>query len=269
MTAYPQLTGKVTVPQAGVEFTIPQGWIGQPTETGYVLGSNTEAGAIFLANHQSPSLAALRQQAMSGIYEEGLQLRIEGTLEDISENAIGGTYAGSFQGQIVKAYAVGLINPFGRGVSILALTTPQMFTERHRQLAKEIAGTMRFFKAEASPIVNEWKNALTNSRLTYMDSYSTQGGGYSSTVTIDLCPGFFKRDESNKVNADVGGVFGSGHSAGQGSGTWEIIQDTSGNAILELTYTDGRVKEYTLQYVDGKTMLNGTRYFRTNDAQCY
>src|SRR5690606_38747643 len=69
MTAYPQLTGKVTVPQAGVEFTIPQGWIGQPTETGYVLGSNTEAGAIFLANHQSPSLAALRQQAMSGIYE--------------------------------------------------------------------------------------------------------------------------------------------------------------------------------------------------------
>lgn len=269
IVAYPQLSGKVTLPHAGVEFTIPQGWIGQETAMGYILGSQTEAGAIFLSSHQSTSLETLRQEAMKGIYEEGLQLNIDGALENLGENSIGGNYAGMLQGQTVKAYGVGLINPHGRGVSILAVTTPQMFTERHRQLAKEIASTMRFFKAEASPVVNEWKNALTNARLTYMDSYSTQGGGYSNKIVIDLCPGYFRRNKNNSLNADVGGVFGSGHSGDQGSGTWQVIPDASGDPILELTFTDGQVQEYRLQYVNDQTLLNGVRYFRTNDAGCY
>lgn len=269
LTATSQIAGKVTLAHAGVEFTIPEGWMGQENEIGYILGSQTEAGAIFLSTHQSTSVEALKQEAINGIYEDGLQLSIEGSPEVLTPNSIAGSYTGALQGQAVKAYAVGLINPYGQGVSILVLTTPEMFTARHPQLAREIASNMRFFKAEKAPIVDEWKKALTNARLTYMDSYSSQGSGYSDKIVIDLCgSGYFRHSKRYSMGVDVGGAFGSDNSASKGSGSWDVIQDAGGNPILRLQFNQGEVKEYTLQYADEKTLLNGTRYFRTYDAAC-
>ncbi len=263
-----QLTGKVTLEHFGIEFTIPDGWVGQETEMGYILGSHTEAGAIFLSGHESTTLEHLRAEAMRGIYEEGIQLSLQGMPEQLTPNSLGGTYAGLLQGQPVKAYGVGLINPHGKGVSVIALTTPQLFTDRYPQLAKEIAGNIRFSKAKTLPIIEEWRQALTRARLTYMDSYSTQGGGYNDKVVIDLCPGYFLHSRNFNLGADVGGAFGSANSSGQGSGTWQVVPDVSGNAVLELLFNNGERREYTLQFVNDRTLLNGTRYFRTYDANC-
>jgi hypothetical protein len=268
-SAYSQLNGTITLPHAGVEFTIPAGWIGQKTEAGYMLGSQTEAGAIFLSNHQSTSLEALKAEALKGIHEEGLQLMVHGAPETLDGNVLAASYTGLLQGQAVKAFAVGLINPFGRGVLILALTTPEMFTERHQQLAKQIAESIRFFQAERSPVVDEWKQGLTNARLTYMESYSSQDGGYSDKIVIELCgAGHFRHSKRYRMGIDSGGAFANDNSTSQGSGTWEVTQDASGNPVLELKYNGGEVQEYTLQYVNEKTLLNGTRYFRTYDAGC-
>jgi len=267
--AYSQLSGKISLPHAGVEFTIPQGWIGQETEVGYILGSQTEAGAVFLTNHQSTSLQSLKQEAMKGIYEEGMQLMMQGSPETLGKTIIAGSYTGSFQGQAVKAYAVGLINPYGKGVSILVVTAPDMFSERHRQLGKEIADNIRFFEAETSPAVDEWKKALTNARLTYVESYSSQGSGYSDKIVIDLCgTGYFRQTKRYRMGIDTGGAFANDNSDSQGVGEWAILQDASGNPILEMKFNDGQIHEYTLQYANEKTLLNGKRYFRTYDEGC-
>ena len=243
--------------------------MGQQNETGYILGSQTEAGAIFLSSHQSASLESLKQEAMNGIYENGLQLSMEGAPEALSPNSIAASYSGSLEGQMVKGYAVGLINPHGEGVSILVLTTPEMFTERHRTLARQIGASMRFSKAEKAPIVDEWKKALANARLTYMDSNSTQDGGYSDKIVIELCgAGYFRHSKRYNMGVDVGGVSGSDNSSSKGSGNWDVVQDAGGNPILRLTFNAGEVQEYTLQYVNEKTLLNGKRYFRTYDAGC-
>lgn len=268
--AWSQLSSKVSLPFAGVEFTIPKGWVGQETDAGYILGSHTEAGAIFLTTHQMTSVESLKQEAMNGFQEDGgTQLMIEGSPETLGQASIACVYSGTLQGQPVKAYAVGLVNPHGNGVTILSVTTPELFSERHRQLAQEIAGGMRFFKAEKAPIVDEWKQALTNARLTYMESYNTQGGGYSDKIVIDLCAtGAFRHSKRYQMGIDTGGAYASDHNASQGSGSWTVSQDGAGNPILELTFNDGQVQAYTLQYVDDKTLLNGTRYFRTYDAGC-
>lgn len=268
--AWSQLSGKVSLPHAGVEFTIPEGWVGQETDAGYILGSHTEAGAILLSTHQMTSLESLKQEAMNGFQEDGgTQLQIEGAPETLGKTSIGGMYKGMLQGQPVKAYAVGLINPHGKGVTIISVTTPELFADRHRQLAREIAGGMRFFKAEKAPIVDEWKQVLTNARLTYMESYSNQNGGYSDKIVIDLCAnGTFRHRKRYQMGLDTGGAMASDHNAAQGAGSWIVSQDGGGNPILELTFDDGRVQEYTLQFVDDKTLLNGTRYFRTYDGGC-
>src|SRR5690606_24843754 len=138
-SGYGQVSGTVKLDHLGMEFTIPSGWIGQPTEGGYVLGSHSEPGAIFLTSHESTSIDHLRQEATSGIYDEGIQLQMVGEIENLSATSIGASYSGFLQGQAVKAYGVGLINPHGTGVSVLAMTTPELFTSRHVALAKEIA----------------------------------------------------------------------------------------------------------------------------------
>lgn len=268
--AWSQLSGKVSLPYAGVEFTIPEGWVGQETDAGYILGSQTEAGAIFLTSHQMTSLASLKEEAMKGFHDnEGTQLMMESAPEALTERSIGGVYTGMLQGQRVKAYAVGLINPHGNGVTILSVTTPELFTERHPQLAQGIASGIRFFKAEKAPIVDEWKQALSNARLTYMESYSTQGGGYSDKIVIELCAtGIFRHSKRYQLGLDTGGASASDNKASQGAGSWTVTQDGAGNPILELTFNEGQVQQYSLQYVDEKTLLNGKRYFRTYDARC-
>lgn len=267
---FSQISGKVTLEYIGIEFTIPDGWIGQQTDAGIILGSQTEAGAIILAQHESTSLEHLRQEARRGIQEgTDIQLMIEGSPRDLGPNSIGTTYTGTMQGYAVKAYAIGVINPHGKGVSIFSLTTPEIYSGRQEQLAKEIESGLRFFKAKISPATTEWKNALTNARLTYMESYSSQGGGYSDKEVIDLCgAGHFKHSRDYSLNVDTGGAFANDNSASGGSGSWQVVQGASGNAVLELTFKNGETQAYSLEYVDDKTMLNGKRYFRTYDANC-
>lgn len=267
---FSQMTGKITLEHVGVEFTIPDGWIGQLTDAGIVLGSQTEAGAVMLTQHESNSLESLRQEAMKGIQEgPGINLMIEGAPHEVGPDAIGATYTGTMQGYPVKAYALGVINPHGKGVSIFSITTPEVYSARQEQLAKDIQKSLRFFKAAISAATTEWKKALANARLTYTESYSSEGSGYSDKVVIDLCAsGNFTHSSRYRLSVDTGGAFGNDKSSSGGSGVWQVIQDASGNAVLELKFSNGETREYALQYVNEKTLLDGTRYFRTYDANC-
>ena len=153
----------------------------------------------------------------------------------------------------MKGYAVGLINPHGEGVSILVLTTPEMFTERHRTLARQIGESMRFFKAEKAPIVDEWKKALNNARLTYMESYNTQDGGYSDKIIIELCgAGYFRHSKRYNMGVEVGGVFGSDNSSSKGSGNWDVVQDAGGTSLTRI----GRIA----RLMDGVVPLSSSAF---------
>ncbi len=93
--------------------------------------------------------------------------------------------------------------------------------------------------------------------------YST-GGGYSDKEIIDLCAqGYFNFSSSNSMSFDTGGGFGSSNSSDKGAGKWIVVNDAQGQDILELTYYNGKVQNYTLTVDGTKTMLNGYRYFRT------
>lgn len=155
----------------------------------------------------------------------------------------------------------------------MAAATPEQFTGTHKQLAVQLANSIHFYKPETPSVVEEWKQTLQNSRLTYMDSYSSNsgsyggystGGGYSSEIQIHLCgQGYFKYKSSSSTSIDTGGAFGSSSDSGRGNGTWEVVANAQGSATLRLNFNNGEVYEYTLDYQDKKTLLNGKRYFRT------
>ena len=274
LNASAQATGDVNFETLGIRFTIPNGWVGQEVNEGYIIGSNTEPGFVFLTLHQYTSLAQLTQEARKGITQQnGTSLHMSGEIESLSERSIGAEYGGTLEGQSIKAYVVGLINPHGNGVTIMAATTPEQYSAMHKQLALQLANSTRFSQPKTLPVVEEWKQTLQNSRLTYMDSYQSNsgsfggystGGGYSSEIQIHLCgQGFFKYKSSSSMSVDSGGAFGSSSGVGQGNGTWEVVDNTQGGATLRLNFHNGEVYEYNLEYKDNKTFLNGSRYFRT------
>lgn len=269
-----QDSGKKEFPTLGISFTIPEGWVGQENEVGYIMGSYTDAGIILIMTHQTQDLNVLRTEARQGVQDnEGTSLSIEGAINDFSASGIQAYYKGTVGYQPAKAFAVGLINPHGAGVTIIAMTTIEQFKDLHKDLATQIAKSVSFSAPVVLESKSEWGSMLKNARLTYMNSYYSSGGsvdgystggGYSDRITIDLCgQGYFNHSSASSMSFDTGGGFGSSHDSDAGAGKWKVIVNAQGQDVLQLNFYNGDVYEYVLSLQDNKTYLNDQRYFRT------
>ncbi len=268
-----QQTGKVDYPELGISFVIPPMWAGQEGGEGYYLGSETVPGFILITTHTTKSLEQLKNDASGGFVDGTTILNKSGEYESVTPNSVGAIFTGSIEGHSAKAYIIGMVNPEdGYGISIFSATTTEAFTDENKKAAVELAKSVVFSKAVMPSSVDKWKKDLQNARLTYMDSYSsydysgdyTTGGGYSSEERIDLCAqGFFNFYSSSSMSVDEGGAYGSSHGNDQGNGDWKVIANAQGEAVLQLNFLDGSVKEYVITESEGKTLLNGYRYFRT------
>ena len=104
-----------------------------------------------------------------------------------------------------------------------------------------------------------------------MSSSSSTSGAYgqygtyqSSKEVVDLCAqGYFTHSSSNSASFDSSSGFGHGQSSGSGDGTWKVISNIDGQAVLQLTFNSGNINELVIKYKDGKTFLDGERFFRT------
>jgi len=272
-----QQTGEVDYPYLGIKFTIPDAWMGQEYGEGYMMGSNTEPGFILMLTHQANTIEQLTAEAKAGIMEaDGTQLTLQNELENFEGQAVGGVFGGVLQGtQTVQGYIAASLNPYGQGVTVMAITDPPNYSERYRDLALEIIRSLKFAQPKESPATKEWKETLKGAKLTYMSSYTSSGydsfGGYSAKTEILLCSnGQFSFYSSSSVAVDTGGAFGNSSGQNQGQGTWNVASDGTGTPLLNLNYTNGQVSSYKITYSDGKTYLDGERYFRTYDhGECY
>ena len=275
-----QETGHKDFPTLGISFQIPDGWVGQESDAGYMMGSYTEPGILMAMAHQTKDLNQLKMEAMAGIADQqGTQLMIDGEIDNFQGNGIAAQYQGSISWQPAKAFAVSLINPHGHGVTLIYMTTTEMFQPTAIELVKNTARSITFKKV-AVPVAQlpgngttNWNTKFQNARLTYMNSYYSSGGsyggystggGYSDKEIIDLCAqGHFQFHSSSSMSMDTGGAFANSHDRNKGAGTWKIAKNGAGQNVLQLNFYNGQVKEYGLSLEDGKTFLNGYRYYCT------
>ena len=272
LAAIGQSTGTITYKELGLKFTIPNGWVGQESEGGFIMGHETTPGMIMILLHdQQYSMDQMRQEAQAGIQMgEGSYLGAIGTLSQIDNSSIGGEFAGTIDYHQAKAYIIGKVNPHGFGITIMALTTEELYNNLYQSLAQEVSNNTQFSKATLAPgnDAGSWKEALGNTKLTYMDSYYSgggdYGGGYSSKTVIDICTaGYFNYYENSSVSVsgDHSGAYS--HGSADGNGKWNI-QEKSGASYLLLQFYDGTSQEFKLEWGENKKLLlNGTRYFRT------
>ncbi|MCB0630958.1 MAG: hypothetical protein R2824_29215 [Saprospiraceae bacterium] len=273
-----QATGKVEYKHLGVSFTIPDGWMGQEAEMGYLIASNNIPGLILLMPHDQPyTVEQLKTQAQAGLNEgNGTNLQMSGAISELTSNAVGAEFNGTLEWQPAKAYIIGMSNPHGYGLSIMAITTSDKYNDSYPGYAKAVMKSVQFSQPESKEDIGEWKEWMKGVKLTYMESYSSispgvdgmTGGGYSFSKEIDLCSaGYFIYYGSSNISTGSDNSSAYSNSKDSGNGSWDIRVGPDGNPVLVLSFNTGETASYTLTYKDKKLYLNGTRYFRTKEGQ--
>ncbi len=267
-----QQTGEVNYEQLGISFTIPDGWVGQESNGVYLMGSNSVPGFILLMVQSYPDLEAMKKDLEAG-YSEGIGTNLNPTskLEDLGNDALGAVYSGTLEGQPAKGYIIGALNPHGQEVGIMAITTAQQYSEAQPNAAKAVWRSLKFSEIKTAPIAQQWKEKLSNVKLTYMDSYYSSSytdggisGGYETKNIFDLCgAGYFNYYGSDNMSA--GGDFSSAYSSNssRGSGTWDVLIDANGAPVLQLQFNNGQTWEYNIEMKEKEFYMNGKRYYRT------
>jgi hypothetical protein len=276
MAATPMSRAGQTVdyPDHGVRFTVPAGWTGREIDGGLLLGSTTVPGLLLVLPHEHRDLAALRAEAAAGLGNgPATSLRLHGSLEDVGIAAVGGEFRGRFDGEPATAFAVGLINSHGVGLTVMAVTQPDEFTPQHRSIALALAHSIAFYPPRPPALLQKWRDALTNRRLArYHSTYSSGSGGYSgfqSSTQLHLCAaGHFAQGSRESGSFDAPGAFGSTRGGAVAHGRWQVIAHPDGSPWLQLTYRNGSEENYQLEMRGSSTYLNGARYFRAASERC-
>ncbi len=131
----------------GFAFQPPAGWVARVNPgAGYILNSQNQMGVILVSHHMYTSLDKMRTEAAGGLIDPKSNVRLipEGGFEPVGNNGFGGPLAGILQGNQAKAYILGMISPYGGGVTILVAVPPERYTNEYPGFAKQIATSVRF-----------------------------------------------------------------------------------------------------------------------------
>lgn len=275
--AHSQEVGKVKYPQLGISFEIPDGWAGQQGEGIYIIGHNSIPGVVLLIPHESQlSTEQMINECYRGItLGEGTVFRPVDKVTE-TDKYVCGDFTGSYQYSPAGAYIIGMANPYGTGLTIVAVTSRESYrSETYSNVSHEVRESVEFSETKgaanntmaASGSLDDWKYQLGDTKLTYTDSYYSggeHGGGYNMKEEIHLCKaGHFLYYDQSTVAAGGSDVSGYSGSVSQGHGKWSV-SDKGGSFVLNLNFNDGTVREYSLGWGENKELyMNGYRYYRT------
>ncbi len=274
---------KGTVNRGAYKFTIPEGWAGQELEGNFMMGSYNEPGMILIVENPHNNIPDLKNEIKAGLTDNySYDFNILGDIQAEGDNTVRCDFDGTLGGEKARGHLAGIVNPDLGGLLIIAMTTPELYTQRYVELASEIAASLSVIKkpqtvthSGSSSSENSLAQRYSDVKLTYMNSYYSSGytdgavgGGYSDREEISLCSsGYFTFNSSYESSA--GGNYSSMYGQGRerGDGTWVIKASDPNQGILELKFNNGNIKQYRLEVNQkGETYLDGYRYYRTTGA---
>jgi len=189
---------------------------------------------------------------------------LDGEIADYGANGLYANFKGMSEGQSIKAAATTMLSPYGGGLTVLALTTADKFTDEYKSITKSVANSMKFMQPVESALVKEWKSRITGKLLKYMNT----GDNSTSTTTYSLYTNgafrYYNSSSYSSVDHYVDhDLYASSASQDDDTGTWEITGSET-EATLVVTYKNGKVGRLGLESKEGsrgQIYLNGSRYF--------
>ena len=243
-------SGEVGDQSWGFKFHPPEGWKSQKTNEVIILGHDTIAGVIVVLPHILSNIQQVQQQMQEGLSEEGVQLYPTGGLQP-SGNLIVGEYSGVVNNEQVKAHGIGTLSPYGSGAFIIAISTPDKYSNELSITAEAIAKKMQYFKVEVSDLMRQFAGTWTN--------YTT-----NTATKITLAPNgnYFENYEasySGNFRDGLGNDTGNWGTASQdqGQGRWTVSGNRQqGKIVIRLKDGGENVLEYKVHEEKGQTYWN-------------
>jgi hypothetical protein len=252
LLAYSQEKEVVTFKDLGFQFSIPQEWEGVETESAYLLSSQNEQGFVTISTLPFTDIVELKKQLSSGIKKgEGFFLAPIDQTETPNENRLQGTFSGLINFYPVIAYIIVIKGEHQQMVMIIAADSKESYSNKYEVLANEIAASFSFFKPQMPSMIDEYKDILNDTRLTFVESEElsdpSENIGHRAKTTIDLCSkGYF-----NFYNFRSGGMTSAfSDNNNKGAGLWDIIKNNEGKIILQLQYYDDEIANYILNFLE-------------------
>jgi hypothetical protein len=271
----------------GISFTLPEGWIGafkeQDDKAVMVLGSNTVQGIgmVILVSGQTSAQVAQRLNDTQDL-GDGVVLQPVGAVE-----TDGPRITARYRSQMYVGRALAIL---GSGLDhvIYVYLGPQANESLYGELVEALGGSTRFrapvpqapqttpapapgpAQAPSGP-AGDWTRFLNGLMLKYFSSYNSGGasGGISEERTFHFCSdGSFAYLDEGLATINVPG--GSASSGGNGRvvGSWRVESATDASAVVLLNKDDGGVDRLRIELNDGKTFVNGDRWFRDASQVC-
>ena len=252
-------------PGWNIEYKLPQGWqMGQTLGRLQVLGSNTEAGAIFLA----PGMYRSAEEAIADLSQFYQSLNLQGVpVEPPKSTTIAGlratvaTYASMDQmGRTVHGRFISLLTPHGTGLNMLGLTTPEQMPRLGGTLER-LAGSVT---ANPPSVNRQAIQALAGTWVLYQGGYrggssSTGSASHSheETVVFDG-QGSFQWQSSTSVSVTTPGYTGDAARATSDAdrGTYTVVGST-----LVVKGTKGQLT-FDIQIEGNRLTARGKTYLR-------
>ena len=256
----------VEYPALGLRFDVPVGWQGQEGDDMYLIQSSRDAATFVLMAHEATTLDALRAGAQEGIDAGGgSSLRLHGDVRPFGASGVRADMAGIVEWMPAEAHAIGLLSPYGKGVTVIGLAPLGQFTDAHRSMAEALATSVEFSEPIEPPVVQQWREGLLYRQLAKYNTNTVSDGSSSERLTLTLCDGAFSRYVSySYYRTGAGGHSDAG--ANTEYGTWEVVSDGGAGALLVLTYDTGEEVSYELTFEDDKIYLDDTRYLQSEGS---
>jgi len=227
-----------TVTEAGwgYSFEKPEGWKYRKDVGGAMLGHDSIAGVILVYPHQFNSLNALQLQMRQGVQEGINSLQPASDPVPFGKNGFIVDYTGFWGYEKAKAKGIGTLSPSGNdGAIVVALTTPQMFSEQLIDTAVKIAESIHYSRDDNANLkqhfVGKWSTSSKNSES---HLYLYPDGTYLNT------------ESSSYSNSDIslGATWGT---AGDNSrrGYWKVRGTLSKGRLIT---TDSNGENYVYEY---------------------
>lgn len=233
LIASPVFAEEAGGPAWGFRFTVPDGWKCQASIHGAVLGHSVTPGLIIVLPHQLASIDEVRKQLQIGIQDATLQLYPSTAPATVSAGVIGGYFTGTYDGQQVKARALGACSPSGEGGAfVIALTYPAKYTAQLAAAADVIAAGIRYEKSEKSAGNEELLRHFTGTWVRI---------SANSIAKVTLYANGTYRDYAESIYSGKYTIA----SQGQGGGRW-TVRGTLQQGTM--TFTDQVGAQSTLEY---------------------
>jgi len=239
-------------PGWGFSFAAPQGWQGQKTPQSIVLTNSSIVGSIVVFPHTDTSLQQVHMNMQQGLVEEGVQLAPVTQVANMGNNAVAADYGGIVNGTQMKARGIGTFNPNGGGAYIIALASPEQYSQQLANAANSIAANMQYSQPQTSSTLvqhfaGQWWRYNEGATLT---AYLSPDGRFSDTY--EYTAHVENRDQYGDVSSTATIL-----SNEQTTGRWSVRGDTN-RGVLIITYDDGTqdTMNYQVHVENGQAFYN-------------